>query len=118
MNRLAEKLNNNIRRKYRVRSRIHGTADKPRLSVFISNQHVSAQLIDDDKKITLLSVSTVGRKEPKGTMSEKAAWVGSEIGKNAKGKKISKVTFDRGNKLYHGRVKALAEEARKQGLEF
>ena len=101
----------------RTRAKIHGTSDRPRLSVHFSNLHITAQVIDDDKKTTLCYVTTVGQKMT-GTMTEKAAKIGSEIGKKAKAAKISKVVFDRGAKLYAGRMSALADAARKEGLEF
>ena len=101
----------------RTRAKIHGTADRPRLSVHISNQHITAQIIDDNKKATLAYATTVGSKIS-GTMTEKAAKIGTEIGKAAKKAKIEKVVFDRGAKLYAGRMSALADAARKEGLEF
>ena len=118
MNRLVNKLKHSERRANRVRSVVRGTTDRPRLSVHISNLHVSAQVIDDTKHVTIVSVSTAGQKAAKGTMTERAAWVGSEVAKKAKAKKVKQVAFDRGPKLYHGRIKALAEAARKEGLEF
>ena len=108
---------NKIYRAKRTRAKIHGTAERPRLSVHFSNQNITAQIIDDDKKTTLCYVTTVGQKMI-GTKTEKAAKIGSEIGKKAKTAKISKVVFDRGAKLYAGRMSALAEAARKEGLEF
>ena len=101
----------------RTRAKIHGTAERPRLSVNISNLHVTAQIIDDDKGVTLAYATTVGSKQ-KGSKSELAAFVGSEIAKKAKKAKISKVVFDRGSRLYAGRMSALANAARKEGLEF
>lgn len=118
MSRLAHKLHNRDQRHARVRSMISGTAKRPRLSVHVSNLHVSAQLIDDAAGKTLAQVSTVGQKVAKGTMTEKAAWVGTEIAAKAKAAKVKQIVFDRGGKLYHGRVAALAEAARKAGLEF
>lgn len=118
MSRLAHIKKNQQQRAKRVRTQIAGTADRPRLSVFISNTHVAAQIVDDTKHVTLAAASTVGQKSVNGNMSEKAAWVGTEIAKKAKTAKVKKVVFDRGSKLYHGRVKALAEAARKEGLEF
>lgn len=104
-------------RKARVRSKIHGTSDRPRLTVHFSNLHITAQIIDDDKKTTLAYATTKGAKMT-GTKTEKAALIGTEIAKKAKAKKIKKVVFDRGAKLYAGRMNALAEAARKEGLEF
>lgn len=115
---LAHKLHNRDQRKGRVRSVVSGTAQRPRLSVFVSNVHITAQLVDDASGKTVGYVSTVGQKAVKGNMTAKAAWVGEEIAKQAKAKKVKKVVFDRGGKLYHGRVAALAEAARKAGLEF
>lgn len=115
---LAHKLGNRARRQGRIRAVVRGTAERPRLRVFVSNLNVTAQLIDDDKGYTIAYVTTVGQKSAKGTMTEKAAWVGAEIAAQAKSKKIKSVVFDRGGKLYHGRVAALADAARKAGLEF
>ena len=108
---------NKVMRAKRTRAKIHGTAERPRLTVHFSNQHIIAQVIDDDKKTTLAYATTVGSKAT-GTMTEKAAVIGAEIAKKAKQKKISKVVFDRGAKLYAGRMAAVAEAARKEGLEF
>ncbi len=118
MNTLANKLLNRRQRKNRVRAKISGTASVPRLSVYVSNAHITAQIIDDEAHKTLVYVSTIGSKAATGTMTERAAWVGAEIGKQAKAAKIKKVVFDRGSKLYHGRVAALADAARNAGLEF
>ncbi len=110
-------LTNKILRKNRVRAKVIGTADRPRLSVFISNTHISAQIIDDSTSKTLVSATTVGQKAT-GTMTEKATVIGKEIATKAKKAKISKVVFDRNGRRYAGRLKALADEARKGGLEF
>jgi large subunit ribosomal protein L18 len=118
MNNLAHKLHNRLQRSNRVRATIIGDASRPRLSVHVSNLHITAQLVDDAAQQTLAYVSTIGSKQAVGTMTEKATWVGTEIAKKAKAAKISQVVFDRGSKLYHGRVKALADAARKAGLEF
>ncbi len=115
---LKHKLDNRIRRKKRIRSSISGTSQRPRLSVHISNLNVSAQLIDDEKGHTLLYKTTVGKKTINGNMTEKARIIGQEVGSQAKSKKIKRVVFDRNAKKYHGRVAALAEAARKEGLEF
>jgi len=117
-NRLAKVLHNRLQRAGRVRARVSGTAERPRLSVNISNRHVIAQLIDDTNDKTVAYVSTVGQKDAKGTMTERAAWAGEAIAKQAKTAKVTAVVFDRGSKLYHGRVAALADAARKSGLEF
>ena len=106
-----------VMRKARTRAKIHGTADRPRLTVHFSNLHITAQVIDDDKKTTLAYATTKGAKMT-GTKTEKAALIGTEIAKKAKAAKISKVVFDRGAKLYAGRMNALASAARKEGLEF
>lgn len=118
MNDLKKKLNNLKLRKNRVRAKVSGTSERPRLSARISNLHISAQIIDDTSHKTIASVTTVGQKAVTGTMTEKAAWVGTEIAKKAKAKKVKAVAFDRGGKQYHGRIKALADAARAGGLEF
>ena len=100
------------RRKYKVRAQLHGTAECPRLSVYRSNVKLSAQLIDDDKGATLASVNS-----DKCTV-ESAEKAGEELAKVAKTKKLSKCVFDRNGFIYHGRVKSLADGARKGGLKF
>lgn len=117
MGRLEVKRNNSLRRQNRVRAIVRGTTERPRLSVHISNRHVSAQIIDDTAHKTLAASSTVTLKV-KGTLVEQAAAVGADIAKKAKSSKVKAVAFDRGSKLYHGRIKALADAARKEGLEF
>ena len=101
----------------RTRAKIHGTAERPRLSVHISNLHITAQVIDDDEGKTLAYATTVGEKLT-GTKTEKAAVIGKEIAEKAKKAGVKQVVFDRGAKLYAGRMSALAEAARKEGLEF
>lgn len=119
MNRLDKKVQNLARRKNRVRANLSGTSERPRLTVSISNLHVTAQIIDDSKQTTLVYVSTVGNKAAAtGTMTERAAVIGKEIAKKAKAAKITKIVFDRNGRLYHGRIKALADAAREGGLEF
>lgn len=118
MNRIAHKLHNLGLRKRRIRSVVSGTPERPRLSVHVSNLHVTAQVIDDTAHKTLAFVSTVGKKDLPKNMTEKAAWVGAEIAKKAKAAKVKKVAFDRGGRAFHGRVKALADAARNAGLEF
>ena len=116
---LAHKLHNRAQRRGRIRSVVSGTAVRPRLSVYISNLHVTAQLIDDTTHQTLGYATTIGNKvAATGTMTAKAAVIGEQIAQQAKTAKIKTVVFDRGGKLYHGRVAALAEAARKSGLEF
>lgn len=117
MSNLAKKLLNKNLRKGRVRAKVHGTTERPRLSVTISNTHVSAQLIDDVKGHTVAAATTVGSKAT-GTMTEKAAGVGIDIAKKAKKAKVTSVVFDRNGRQYAGRLKALADAARKEGLEF
>lgn len=117
MDRLTHKYKTTARRADRVRARLTGTTERPRLSVHISNLHVSAQIIDDTKSTTLSCATTVGRKL-EGNMTAKAATIGEEIAKKAVKAKINKVVFDRGSKSYHGRVKTLADAARAGGLEF
>lgn len=101
----------------RTRHRLHGTAQRPRLSVYVSNRQVSAQLINDDDGQTLAASSSL-KQAKLGSLSDKAAWVGEDIAKRAVKVKVKQVVFDRGPKLYHGRVKVLAEAARANGLEF
>jgi len=116
MNNAQNKAQKRARRHAKVRSKISGTAEKPRLSVFRSNKSIYAQLVDDVAGVTLASASDV--KETKGTNTERAAVVGSTIATAAKAKKITTVVFDRGGYLFAGRVKALAEAARAGGLQF
>src|SRR4051812_15071516 len=118
MDRIMHKLQNMQRRKHRVRSLVSGSPQRPRLNVHVSNKHINAQLIDDTKHSTIAFVSTVGQKGMGANMTEKAVWVGAEIAKKAKSAKINKVVFDRNGRLYHGRIKALADAARAGGLEF
>ncbi|HSW37204.1 MAG TPA: 50S ribosomal protein L18 [Candidatus Saccharimonadales bacterium] len=117
MNRLVKKMQNRALRANRVRKLARGSAERPRLSVHISLNHISAQIIDDSTGRTLAAASTIGQKSS-GSMTEKAALVGADIAAKAKTAKIKQVVFDRGGKLYHGRVAALADGARQAGLEF
>lgn len=118
MERLQKKVQNQARRKNRVRATVHGTSERPRLSVFVSNLHITAQIIDDTKHTTLVYVTTAGSKSSTGTMTERAATIGAQIAQKAKAAKIRRVVFDRNGRLYHGRIKALADAARAEGLEF
>ena len=88
------------------------------MTVFVSNQHIHAQIIDDAKAKTLASSTSAIAAAPKGSLTEKATWVGADIAKKAKKAKITKVAFDRNGRKYHGRIKALADSARENGLEF
>ncbi len=102
----------------RIRAKIAGTAKRPRLSVFRSNKHIFLQLIDDSKGKTIVSASDLKMKKDKATKSEIAKEVGRELAKSAKAKKIKEAVFDRGGYRYHGRIKASAEGAREEGLQF
>ncbi len=119
MSNLKLKTKRYIQRKARVRSRIVGTSERPRFSVFRSNAHIYGQLINDEKNVTLISCSDSAIKsKTKQTKTQIAENVGAELAKKAIAKKIKKVVFDRNGFRYHGRIKALAEGARKGGLEF
>lgn len=106
------------RRHERVRNKISGTKECPRLNVFRSNNGIFVQVIDDEAQKTLVSSSSLELKIKNGGNVEGAALVGKDIAEKCKKAKITKVVFDRGGYLYHGRVKALAEAARENGLEF
>jgi large subunit ribosomal protein L18 len=108
-----------LRRHRRVRARISGTAERPRLVVFRSNKGISAQLVDDLEGKTLASAAWVNLKKSfKGNKTEQAAEVGKLLAGNAKKAGVERAVFDRGGYLYHGRVKALADGAREGGLDF
>lgn len=117
MTNITKKLLNRNLRAARVRAKVTGTAERPRLSVTISNKHVSAQIIDDVAQKTLVSATTIGTKST-GALSELAAIVGADVAKKAKKAKIVQVVFDRNGRHYEKRLSALAEAARKEGLEF
>ncbi len=106
------------RRHARVRNKVFGTPEVPRLNVFRSNAQIFAQIIDDVKGVTLASSSSLELKIKNGGNSEGAALVGKDIAEKAKKAGIKTVVFDRGGYQYHGRVQALAEAAREAGLEF
>jgi large subunit ribosomal protein L18 len=120
MNKGNQKQLGRYRRKRRVRKKISGTSDKPRLSVFRSNRHIYAQIIDDIAGRTLASVSTIERDINSSGKSkmEAASNAGHILAERAREKDIKQVIFDRGGNLYHGRVKALADGAREGGLVF
>ena len=107
-----------VRRHARVRAKISGTSEAPRLCVYRSNKNIEAQIIDDVKGVTLVSSSSMTLKLENGSNVEAAAKVGKDIAEKALAKKIKKVVFDRSGYIYHGRVKALAEAAREAGLDF
>jgi large subunit ribosomal protein L18 len=115
MTKVMTKSEQRTRRRRRIRSRISGTADMPRLSVFKSSRFIYAQLIDDENGITLASASSMKTKKKK---SDAATEVGKAVASAAKAKGVSKVVFDRGGYIYTGRVKAVAEAAREEGLVF
>ena len=107
-----------VRKHVRVRQKVSGTSEKPRLCVFRSNKHISVQVIDDVKGVTLVSSSSVALKLNDGGNVEGAKKVGEDIAKKCLEKKIETVVFDRAGYIYHGRVKALADAARSAGLKF
>ena len=107
-----------VRRHARVRAKVSGTSETPRLCVYRSNKNVEAQIIDDVKRVTLVSSSSMTLKLENGSNIEAAKLVGKDIAEKALAKKIKKVVFDRSGYIYHGRVKALAEAAREAGLDF
>ena len=110
------KVKSRSRRHARIRAKIFGTSDQPRLSVFKSNKHISAQIIDDESGVTIAGAHS---REVKGkNMMEKASLVGESLASKALAKKVKKVVFDRGGFIYTGNVRALAEGARKGGLQF
>jgi large subunit ribosomal protein L18 len=106
------------RRAHRVRSKIAGTAKRPRLSVFRSSKHIYAQLIDDVSGVTLAAAGSTGKSAGYGGNVKAAAAVGKKLAEAAKAKGIKQAAFDRGHYRYHGRVKALADAAREGGLSF
>ncbi|MEZ0329653.1 MAG: 50S ribosomal protein L18 [Dissulfuribacterales bacterium] len=119
----SDKVLARIRRKVRIRKKLSGTPERPRLVVFKSAKHIYAQIIDDTKHMTLLSASSLSKelqeqlKDVTGKVSV-AQLVGKLIAQKAKANGITRIAFDRGGYIYHGRVKALADSAREAGLEF
>lgn len=107
-----------LNRHKKIRSKIYGTQDRPRLFVFRSNQHIYAQLVNDDKAKILISASDKDLKSTKGKKSDIAKLVGKLIAQKAIENKIEKVVFDRGGFVFHGRIKALADGAKEGGLKF
>lgn len=106
------------KKKLRIRRKITGSTEKPRLSIFRSARHMYAQIIDDSKGVTLVAASTLDVDGLKGSNKSTAAAIGKEIAKRALAKKIEAVVFDRNGYLYHGRIKSLADGAREAGLKF
>ncbi len=122
MNRQKQKLAQRVRRHQRIRNRVHGTAERPRLAVYRSMKHIYAQIINDDEGRTLVAVATTSKDlkpslKTGGDVKASVA-VGTKIAQAAVAAGIKKVVFDRGGNRYHGRIKALADAARKGGLQF
>ncbi len=118
MDKCTIKSKRRTRRKTGIRKRVIGTGDKPRLTVFRSQKHIYAQVIDDLNGMTLASSSSIQVKTDKGWNVEAAKKIGADIAAKAKGRGIESVSFDRNGFKYHGRVKALADAARESGLKF
>ncbi|HNO48261.1 MAG TPA: 50S ribosomal protein L18 [Chitinophagales bacterium] len=112
------KITRRLKLKYRIRKKINGTSEQPRLCVYRSNSNIYAQLVDDTKGVTLFSASSSKLDKANKNKSQQAVEVGKAIAEVAKANNISKVVFDRNGFLYHGRVKALADAARENGLQF
>jgi len=117
MGKVHDKVQRLRRRKYRARNKIKGTPERPRLNVYRSLNHIYAQVIDDTKGHTICAASSLQLKTPGGD-TEAAKEVGKAIAEKAKEANVTTVCFDRGGRLYHGRIKALADAARETGLEF
>ncbi len=114
----SDKVKSRIKNKIRVRKKVEGTAERPRLCVFRSNMHMYAQIIDDVSGKTLAAASSKGLVDKNGSNIEGAKKVGETIAKKALEKNITNVVFDRAGLLYHGKVKSLADSAREAGLKF
>ena len=112
-----KKINNRIRKKSHIRKSLHGHTERPRLTVFKSNTHIYAQIIDDNNHKTIVSASDV-KSDKKMKKMESAAAVGKEIAEKAIKAKVKTIVFDRNGFKYHGRIKALADAAREEGLVF
>jgi large subunit ribosomal protein L18 len=119
MKRLIAKQNRRIKRRRRIRGKVSGTAERPRISVFRSNKNIYAQAIDDASGTTLAAVSSLSADfKSASNNSESASKIGEELGKKLVAMNVSTAVFDRGGYLYHGVVKSLADGARKAGLTF
>ncbi|MDH4281321.1 MAG: 50S ribosomal protein L18 [Myxococcales bacterium] len=114
---MQQKLTGRARRQKRIRKKVHGTTERPRLCVFRSSKHIYAQVIDDTHGITIAQASSVAESAG-GNKVEVAKSIGSAVAKACIGKGVEQVVFDRGGYRYHGRVRALAESAREAGLKF
>jgi large subunit ribosomal protein L18 len=117
---ILQRKRNEIRKRVhsRIREKINGTPERPRLNIYRSLNHIYAQVIDDSQGVTLVSASTAASKAKTGGNVMAAKEIGKLVAERAKEKGIKKVVFDRGGYLYHGRIKALADAAREAGLEF
>lgn len=117
---MEDKQLSRLKRKRRIRKKVNGTADRPRLSVFRSTNHIYAQVVDDATGATLASASSVAKsvREESGNKTDVAKKVGAALAEACKAKGIESVVFDRNGFIYHGRVKALADAAREAGLSF
>ena len=116
--RVQKKHNLKLRRQWRVRTKVNGTAERPRMSTCFTNTHIYVQFIDDTKGATLATVSTRDKGEKLGANAANAVKIGKRAAEAAIGKGIKAVVFDRGGNRYHGKVKALADAAREAGLKF
>ena len=114
----SRKETSRLKKKLRIRKRVHGSDERPRLCIFRSSRHIYAQLIDDANGKTLVSASTLDVEGMKGSNKNTANAIGKEIAKRAIAKNIKSVVFDRNGYLYHGRIQALADGAREAGLDF
>lgn len=113
----SAKVNNRLKKKLRIRKKVHGSAERPRLCIFRSSKHIYASLVDDASGKTIMAYSSLNVEEKLNGV-EMAKKVGLEIGKKALEHKVSHVVFDRNGFIYHGRVKSLADGAREAGLSF
>lgn len=115
---MSHKESSRLKKKLRIRNRVHGSTERPRLCIFRSARHIYAQIIDDVTGQTIASASTIEVEGMKNANKDTATAIGKEIAKRAQAKNIKSVVFDRNGYLYHGRVKSLAEGAREAGLDF
>jgi large subunit ribosomal protein L18 len=117
---ISQRKRNQIRQRIhdRIRAKMHGTSERPRLNVYRSLNHIYVQVIDDSQGVTLVSASTVAAKIKTSGNVAAAKEIGKLVAERAQEKGIKRVVFDRGGYLYHGRIKALADAAREAGLEF